>query len=81
MHDELTAEIKLHRAVLDRALLDTFHPDQLIKGDVLKWLDLANPDFILSCERADLEPKLVYELFIQIKKILKGDNEIPANFQ
>ena len=80
-HADLTAEINLHRAVLDRALLDCFHIDVPTKKDVEKWLDLSNPDFITSCERADLEPRLVYELFIRVKEILKGQvSEIPENF-
>ena len=68
------AELKLHRAVLDRALLDLFHPREDIKKKAVRWLDPDNKDFIECCLRADLDPALVYNLFIEIRKILKGDN-------
>lgn len=81
-HEELTAEIKLHRAVLDRALLDMFHPEDLVRSDVTTWLELLNPDFIEACERADLEPSLVYELFLNVKEIFKDQiNEIPESLR
>jgi hypothetical protein len=80
IHEELTAEIKLHRAVLDRALLDMFHPKDVIRLDVKTWLELRNPDFIEACERADLEPKSVYELFLNVQEIFKDQiNEIPKS--
>lgn len=78
---ELVAEIALHRAVLDRALLDQFHPNQEIKQDAVDWLDIENVDFQEACQRADLDHLLVHTVFLEVKKILKGQvNEIPKNF-
>lgn len=78
----LEPEINLHRAVLDRALLDCFHPNKEIKNDADTWANLENKDFTISCERADLLPELVYETFIHIKRIFKDKiNDIPTNFQ
>lgn len=81
VHEELTAEIKLHRAVLDQAILDQFSRTDGVKRDVERWLDLNGEDFKEACHRADLEPRLVFEVFIQIKKILKSETEVPTNFQ
>ena len=82
VHEELSSEITLFRAVLDRALLDLFHHDAVIRDDAKTWLDLKNEDFLESCDRADLDHLLVYELFTTINKIFKNRiNEIPRNLQ
>lgn len=73
--DELIRrEIKLHRAVLDKALTDWFHNSKTIRKDVNDWLDLYNPDFQDACDRAFLKPEDVLEVFHTIKRILKGKN-------
>ena len=70
--DEEQRELRLHRAVLDRALIDSFSTVDRIREDVEKWLDIANQDFIICCDRADLNPGNVFDVFILIKEILKG---------
>lgn len=72
--NEVKREIKLHRAVLDKALIDMFSIIPKIKKDVDDWLYLDNPDFIAASERADLDPKQVYEIFMLMKKVLIGDH-------
>ncbi len=74
-HEELSAEIRLHRAVLDQALLDLYSKDEGTKEDVELWLDEENNDFTDACDRADLPPKLVYEAFLLVRKIIVGTNE------
>lgn len=70
---EVNREIKLHRAVLDKALVDMFSTRKSIKKDVDEWLSLSNPAFRSASERACLDPELVYKLFMLMKKILVGD--------
>lgn len=72
-YTEIAREIKLHRAVLDKAIIDSFSIVPSIKQDVDDWLDLDNPIFIEACERAFLEPELVYATFKSVKRILQGD--------
>lgn len=72
--DLIRREIKLYRAVLDKALTDWFHGSKEIKKDVDDWLDLYNPDFQDACERAFLKPEDVLEVFHTIRRILKGKN-------
>ncbi len=71
---ELKPEIMLFRSVLDRALLDTFHPNKKYRHLANKWLDKDDEDFIECCLMAELDPKLVYDLFFEIRKVLKGKN-------
>jgi len=66
-------ELTLHRAVLDRALLDSFLPDPLLKEDAKAWFDLSNRDFRDACDRAWVKPELVYQVYKQMHKILQGD--------
>lgn len=70
---EIAREIRLHRAVLDKALVDMFSPRKRIKRDVEVWLDITNPDFREASERAALEPELVYKVFKSMKEILQGE--------
>ena len=65
-------ELKLHRAVLDRALIDSFSSVERIKADVAKWLSQDSQDFIDCCDRAGLDSDLVYKCFLLMKDILKG---------
>jgi len=65
-------EFKLHRAVLDRALIDSFSSVERVRADVAKWLKQDNQDFIDCCDRAGLDSDLVYECFHLMKDILKG---------
>jgi hypothetical protein len=70
---EIKRDLHLHRCVLDKALVDMFSAIPEIRKDVEDWLSLENPDFSDACERAFLEPILVYQTFIEIKRILVGD--------
>lgn len=70
---EILREIKLHRAVLDKAIIDSFSQSEEIRQDVEQWLDIRNPDFREACERALLEPELVFRVFGLIKKVLVGE--------
>ena len=71
---EVYREIKLHRAVLDKALIDSFSDTKSVKEDVDKWLNLNNREFIEACERALLDPKLVFKTFKVMKEVLQGKN-------
>ena len=70
---DVVREVRLHRAVLDKALVDLFSDEPDIKQDVDDWLFMENPDFIACCERAGLDPELVYFVFKHMPKILVGD--------
>ena len=72
--EELKKIIKLHRAVLDKALLDSFSPAKHIRDEIDAWLYPDNKEFIEACERALLPPKQVYYVFKIMKKILRGKN-------
>lgn len=72
------ADILLHRMVLDRALVDLFSPINEIRQEVKDWLNLNNESFLFSCERAGLEPDLVYKCFEIIEEILKDGG--PTSF-
>ena len=50
--EELKKIIKLHRAVLDKALLDSFSPAKHIRDEIDAWLYPDNKEFIEACERA-----------------------------
>lgn len=69
----ISRELKLHRAVLDKALVDSFSNKKEIKKEIETWLDLDNQDFIDACDRAMLKPEHVFETFKTIKKLLKGE--------
>jgi len=73
-HPSIAGELLLHRTVLDKALIDSFSPNEEIQYEVLDWLDLNNPDFIDCCELAMLEPVGVHSAFKMFKEILRGDN-------
>jgi hypothetical protein len=73
-HPSIASELILHRAVLDKALIDSFNPKFEIRNEVEEWLDLTNPDFIEACSRAMLSPKGVYDSFKLFKKLLRGKN-------
>ncbi len=66
-------ELRLHRAVLDRALIDSFSCVDHIREEVQQWLKKDNPDFIDCCERAGLDSDLVYRCFFLMKEILQGN--------
>jgi hypothetical protein len=71
---EVRREIKLHRAVLDKALVDSFSLTSRIRVSVEGWLRLDNPDFKQACERAYLDPTSVFRVFHVIKEVIKGKN-------
>ncbi len=66
-------EIILHRAVLDKALVDSFSVYPTIKKEVDDWLRLSNLNFREACERAALEPELVFKTFKIMHELLQGD--------
>lgn len=81
---EIDSELKLHRAVLDKALVDSMLPTHKFYYDdeeqkvfprleVDRWLKIDNKEFVDACERAHLEPKFVFKAFEMIKKVLVGD--------
>ncbi len=74
-------EARLYRAVLDRALIDSFSTNASIKGPVDRWLKINNPDFLDSCALANLEPSIVMEIFTAMHKILTGDKARVKDFQ
>jgi hypothetical protein len=63
-------ELKLYRAILDRALIDLFSKEDAIREDVEEWLDLNNPDFIFICKSASLKPEKVYNIFKTIQWVI-----------
>ncbi len=71
---EIQRELKLHRAVIDRALLDTFLDVPEIKEEAIAWFSITNNDFKRACERALLDPELVIRTYDAMKEILKGEN-------
>lgn len=79
-HPSMFNDLLLHRAVLDKALIDSFSPNEVIRKDVEDWLDLDNEDFRYCCELALLEPEGVYASFLLFKKILRGKNAKFQNF-
>jgi hypothetical protein len=70
--DELRKELKLHRTVLDKALIDSFSINDRIRIPVEQWLKIDNEEFIDACDRAALNPGQVYQVFMAVKAILKG---------
>ena len=70
---DVSREIAMHRAVLDKALVDYFSTNRGIRRDVIQWLSLDNQEFVDACERALLEPELVFKAFFAMKLLLKGD--------
>ena len=77
-------ELIFLRAILDRALIDYFYPpdasykdetgrDVFIKQEVVDWLKLDNPDFIETCQNAELSPEKVLKIFKTMELILTGD--------
>ncbi len=70
---ETARELELHRAVLDKALIDSFSTKRAIKKEIEEWLDLDNPDFTDACDRAMLNPQQVFMTFKTIKTLLKGN--------
>lgn len=72
--EEVAKELLLHRAVLDKALIDLFSPQTEIREDVENWLDVNNIDFKEACERALLDHNLVFATFKAMKRILRGKN-------
>lgn len=79
-HPEMASELLLHRAVLDKALIDSFSPNPELRLEVEDWLDLENSDFRECCEYALLEPEGVFASFHLFKSILKGKNARLKNF-
>jgi hypothetical protein len=73
--ETIRIELKLFRAVLDKALLDLFDEEEEYRLDAKNWLDKDNPDFIEICDLAFLEPELVYLGFLFVKKIFKEKGE------
>jgi hypothetical protein len=69
--------LRLNRTVLDKALVDQFIGDKNFRLQSKIWCDLENVEFLLACERADLEPELVKISFDIITKILieKGEDK------
>lgn len=69
----VSRELLLHRAVLDKALIDSFSSVDDTRLDVEEWLDINNEDFLFCCDLAMLEPESVFNAFKEFKGILKGN--------
>lgn len=67
--------VKMFRAVLDRALVDTFSIYEDLRTETREWASTENEDFLISCERALLEPDKVLQVFEAFKEIL-GDTTL-----
>ncbi len=67
--------VRLFRAVLDRALVDCFSIREDIRNETREWVNLDNEDYLISCERAMLEPEKVMQVFEIFLEIL-GDTVI-----
>jgi len=67
-------ELKLHRAVLDKSLIDCFSSNKQVKRKARKWPCLNNDNFIVCCEFALFEPAFVKDVFFAYRKILRGKN-------
>jgi hypothetical protein len=76
----ISRELKLFRAVLDKALIDSFSDVPEIKQDVEDWLDLDNQDFLDVCAFAFLDPELVYGVFKVLPTIIQGEHAKPKKF-
>lgn len=66
--------LHLNRSVLDKALVDSFSPNEEVRMEVLDWLDLDNPDFLEACDRALLDEEDVYASFKTLRQLLRGKN-------
>lgn len=72
-YEPIQEELRLHRAVLDRALLDTFYPIPEIRDEAKDWFSLEDDDFLQACDRAMVEPKTAIKLVEMMHTILVGD--------
>lgn len=71
---ERSPEVDLFRAVLDKALIDYFNPNEETQKEVSDWLSLENEAFVTVCEYALLDPPDVFYIFNLLKnEILKGE--------
>ncbi len=71
MHESFRPDLELFRAILDRALVDSFSAVPTIREEAEAWLEIGNPDYLEICNNADLEPELVMKAFKYVQEILK----------
>ena len=69
--EEARKEIKLFRAILDKALVDAVSPKPNLRDDAVNWFNLNDKDFLFICECAYLEPTKVIAGYEAIKRILR----------
>lgn len=67
---ELEPEIALGRAILDRAMIDSFETSV-----ETHWFDLDNDDFIKICFISFLEPEKVLEQYTIVNSRVKTPND------
>jgi hypothetical protein len=70
---DIHGEVMLFRTVLDRALIDTFSSSTKIRRSAKRWLNLESVAFREACDRALLDPELVYIAFNEVRRILGND--------
>lgn len=70
----------LWRAVIDRALVDSYIYDPEISTTPKKWFSLDDPDFILVCQYADLEPEKVLAVYNSFKQDVVGQRALFKKF-
>jgi hypothetical protein len=70
--EHIGPEVRLFRAVLDRALIDYFSSDREIRKEVVSWLKEDDLDFQYVCQAALMKPHVVLTIFKEMKKTLKN---------
>lgn len=73
--EDIRQDLLLHRAVLDKALLDQFDKHEQYRIQSKLWATLENSDFVEVSERALLDPELVLLVFEQVTTIFRENGE------
>jgi hypothetical protein len=64
MNSEHESEVRLFRAVLDKALYDCLDADNAkVRTEALEWVSTDNEDFVEVCTLAMLNPEFVKDKF------------------
>lgn len=67
---EFYGEVQLYRRVLDFTLSDYLSPDEEFRREAEEWLCLDDPDFLDVCEFAEIDPEIVFKIFLYFKENL-----------
>tara|TARA_R110000851_G_scaffold33135_5_gene88280 strand:- start:498 stop:785 length:288 start_codon:yes stop_codon:yes gene_type:complete len=68
---EIYGETQLFRKILDYALIDYLGNCPELRQDAEEWLCLDDPDFIETCECADIDPEIVFKVFVMFRPAIK----------